>query len=74
MEAGNWTQHVGLVIHPAVGALVYAIILVPNLAHATHGPSLPVELILPVVMCLLLAVQAGAIRIARRRSGSDLLS
>jgi hypothetical protein len=64
----------GLVIHPAIGGLVYVIIVVANASHATHGPSLPVEVILPLVMCLLLVVQAGAIRVARRRSGSDLIS
>jgi hypothetical protein len=59
----------GLLVHPAAGALVYGIILVSSSAHATHGPALPVVVILPLVMCLLLAVQLGAIRIARRRSG-----
>jgi hypothetical protein len=67
-------KRIGLLIHPSAGALVYAIILVSNLAHSTHRPALPVEVILPLVMCLLLAVQAGAIRAARRRSGSDPLS
>jgi hypothetical protein len=73
MEAGTWTKHVpkrvGLLIHPALGALVYVIILVANSAHATHGLRLTAEVILPLVMCLLLVGQAGAIRLARRRSG-----
>jgi hypothetical protein len=62
-------KRIGLVIHPAAGALVYVIILVSRSAHANHGPALTMEVILPLVMCLLLAVQVGAIRIARRRSG-----
>jgi hypothetical protein len=69
-----WLAMVGASFHPAVGALVYGILLVPNLAHSAHGPALPVEVILPLVMCLLLVVQAGAIRTARRRSGSGLSS
>jgi hypothetical protein len=66
-------KRIGLFLHPAAGALVYLIIIVAS-AHATHGRSLPREVLLPLVMCLLLAVQAGAIRTARRRSGSDLIS
>jgi hypothetical protein len=62
-------KRIGLLIHPALGAVVYVIILAANSAHATHGPRTPAEVILPLVMCLLLAVQAGAIRVARRRSG-----
>jgi hypothetical protein len=67
-------KRIGLLIHPAAGALVYVIILVATSAHATRGPRMPVEVILPLVMCLLLVVQAGAIRMARRRSGSGLAS
>jgi len=62
-------KRVGLLIHPGVGALVFAIILVANATHTTHGPSIPIEVILPLAMCVLLVVQAGAIRVARRRSG-----
>jgi hypothetical protein len=62
-------KRVGLLTHPAIGALVYVLIVVANSAHATRGPSLPLEVILPIVMCLLLVVQAGAIRVARQRSG-----
>lgn len=67
-------KRVGLLLHPAVGALVYVIILVATSARATRGPRMPVEVILPLAMCLLLVVQAGAIRMARRRSGSGLAS
>lgn len=63
-------KRIGLFIHPAVGALVYAIILVSSSGRATHGPTLTREVILPLAMCLLLVVQVGAIRVARRRSGA----
>lgn len=66
-------KRVGLVLHPAAGALIYVIFLVARSSHAAHGPSLPVEVILPLVLCLLLIVQAGAIRVSRRRSGSGLM-
>lgn len=62
-------KRIGLLIHPAVGALVYVIILVASSGHAAHRPRFPVEVFLPLVMCVLLVVQAGAIRVARRRSG-----
>lgn len=60
----------GLVVHPAAGALVYVIFATIGRAGSANGrPALPREVIFPVVMCLLLVVQAGAIRVARRRSG-----
>jgi hypothetical protein len=58
-------KRLGLVLHPAAGALVYVL-----LAVTTHGShKAPPDFILPLVMCLLLAVQIGAIRVARGRSG-----
>jgi hypothetical protein len=66
-------KRIGLVLHPAVGVLLFVIVLVAGRAHATHGPSFPVGVFLPLLMCLLLVVQAGAIRVARRRSGSGLM-
>jgi 4-amino-4-deoxy-L-arabinose transferase-like glycosyltransferase len=67
-------KRIGLLLHPAAGALVYVLVVVAGSSHGTHGRSLPVEVILPLIMCLLLVVQAGAIRVARRRPGSGLLS
>lgn len=62
-------KRVGLALHPAAGALVYVLLAVAGYAAAHPGrPSSPVEVILPIIMCLLLFVQVGAIRIARQRA------
>ena len=62
-------KRVGLIIHPGVGALLYAILLAARFAgHAKSGSHAPGPIILPLVMCVLLVVQAGAIQVARRRS------
>jgi hypothetical protein len=58
-------KRLGLIVHPAVGALVYVITGVVT-HHSAKGPPV---FILPGVMCLLLIVQVGAIRVARGRSG-----
>jgi hypothetical protein len=59
-------KRLGLIVHPAAGVLVYVIF-----ALTTHhsSKSSPV-LIVPIVMCVLLAVQVGAIRVARIKSGT----
>jgi hypothetical protein len=59
-------KRLGLIIHPAAGAGVYVIFAVAN-HHA--GKSAPV-FISPIIMCVLLAVQIGAIKVARTRSGT----
>jgi hypothetical protein len=59
-------KRLGLIIHPAAGAGVYVIFAVAN-HHA--GKSAPV-FIGPLIMCVLLAVQIGAIKVARTRSGT----
>ncbi|HLN68643.1 MAG TPA: hypothetical protein VK280_15390 [Streptosporangiaceae bacterium] len=58
-------KRLGLIVHPAVGALVYVLSAV--VAH--HSAKTAPVFILPGVMCLLLIVQIGAIRVARGRSG-----
>ncbi len=60
-------KRLGLIVHPAVGALVYIITAVA--AH--HSAKAAPVFILPGVMCLLLVVQVGAIRMARGRSGPE---
>jgi hypothetical protein len=60
-------KQLGLVIHPAAGALIYAISTVLGHGHAGHGGKSAPYLIMPAVMGLLLVVQVGAIRVARRR-------
>jgi hypothetical protein len=56
----------GLIVHPAAGVLLYVIT-----AAVTHHPhqSSPV-FIVPLVMCVLLVVQVGAINVARNRVGT----
>jgi hypothetical protein len=65
----NWMpRNVGLVLHPALGAVVYVIFVVTAFharADGTSGPTIGLTLAL-VVMLL---VQTGAIRIALTRSG-----
>ena len=60
------SKRLGLIMHPAAGVLVYVIS-----ALATHhsSKSSPV-FIVPLVMCVLLAVQVGAIKVARTKSGT----
>lgn len=56
----------GLVMHPAAGAVIYVIS-----AATTRNPAKAASAvyIFPVVMCVLLVVQVGAIKVARGRSG-----
>jgi len=61
-------KRVGLILHPAVGLLIFVLILVAMSRTGRHGPSAPIDVILPLAMCVLLVVQAGAIRVARTRS------
>jgi hypothetical protein len=53
-------------MHPAAGVLVYVIS-----ALATHHPSSKSSpaFFIPLIMCVLLAVQIGAIKVARSKSG-----
>jgi hypothetical protein len=62
-------KRVGLIIHPAAGAVVLVITAVAgkSAGHPSHGAPL---VIFPVIMAVLLVVQIGAITVARRRSGS----
>jgi len=64
------SKRFGLIMHPAAGVVVYVITAV-----ATHHPhkSSPV-IIVPILMCVLLAVQIGAINVARNRAGTADLS
>lgn len=55
----------GLLVWPAAGALIYVLFAVIG----ARGGGSVTHVILPLVMCLLLAVQAGAIRVARRTAG-----
>jgi hypothetical protein len=66
-------KRAGLIMHPAAGALIFLIIGIvshgqPATGTSSHGPPPPV--ILPIIMGVLLVVQIGAIRVARRKSGA----
>jgi hypothetical protein len=66
-------KRAGLVIHPALGALVFLIIGIVSRGKPAAGPSshgAPTHIILPIIMGVLLVVQIGAIMVARRRSGA----
>ena|ERR1700722_130672 len=63
-------KRTGLILHPAVGALIY-VIFIAAVEGSPGGPSAansPPYIILPA-MLIVLIVQAGAIRVARRRAG-----
>jgi predicted metal-binding membrane protein len=60
----------GLIIWPALGALIYAILAIASAGLLRHHPAratAPV-IILPVVLVLAAAFEWGAIRAARRNS------
>lgn len=56
----------GLVMHAAVGAVIYIISVVTTRNPAKAASA---DYIFPAVMCVLLIVQFGAIKVARGRSG-----
>ena len=60
------SKRLGLIVHPAAGVLVYVIsALAPH-----HSSKSSTAFIVPLVMCVLLAVQVGAIKVARTKSGT----
>jgi 4-amino-4-deoxy-L-arabinose transferase-like glycosyltransferase len=64
------SKRIGLVMHPAAGAVVFVISAVVIQGHSANGASkAPPYVIFPILMCVLLAVQLGAIRVARRKVG-----
>ena len=64
------SKRVGLVMHPAVAAVVF--LLTAFVRHgnsANRASSGPLPHVFPVIiMCVLLAAQVGAVWVARRRS------
>jgi hypothetical protein len=56
----------GLIMHPAAGVLVYVISALATHHSSKSSPAF----IVPLVMCVLLAVQVGAIKVARTKSGT----
>jgi 4-amino-4-deoxy-L-arabinose transferase-like glycosyltransferase len=65
------SKRAGLVMHPAAGAVTFLIFAFVGHGNSANGASSKAHpyVILPVIMCVLLVTQAGAIRVARRRSG-----
>ena len=62
-------KRIGLVIHPAAGALVFLLFALVGHDNPANASSKALPHVLPVIiLCVLLAVQAGAIWVARRRS------
>jgi hypothetical protein len=64
-------KRIGLIVHPAVGAVV--LVLLAWVGHASSGTSShkPSSVILLATMGVLVIVQIGAIRVARRKAGAD---
>ncbi len=60
------SKRLGLITHPAAGALLFVISAVTT--H--HSAKSTLAFILPLCMCILLAVQIGAIKVARTKSGT----
>ena len=60
------SKRLGLIMHPAAGVLVYVIIALATRHSSKSSPAF----IVPVIMCVLLAVQVGAIKVARTKSGT----
>ncbi len=57
----------GLVMHPAAGVVIYVISAVTTRNPAKASSAV---YIFPIVMCVLLCVQVGAIKVARTKSGT----
>ncbi len=60
------SKPLGLIIHPAAGVVVYVISALATHHSSKSSPAF----IAPLVMCVLLAVQVGAIKVARTKSGT----
>jgi hypothetical protein len=60
-------KNTGLVLHPALGAVVYAIIFVTVRDHRTHGGLGPTAG-LSIALGVMLIAQIGALAVARTRS------
>ena len=63
-------KRVGLLLHPAIAVVIFAVLIAAPQAGGTKNGSGPGPVFLPAIMVALLVVQAGAIWVARRRYGS----
>ena len=66
------SKRLGLVMHPAAAAVAYLILGVVSHGKSASSASshAPPYFILPLIMGVMLVTQAGAITVARRRSGA----
>jgi hypothetical protein len=58
----------GLILHPVAGLVIFAISVATT--HNNPAKASSAVYIFPIVMCVLLIVQVGAIKVARSRSGT----
>jgi hypothetical protein len=61
------SKRTGLIMHPAAGVVVFIILIAVSAGTGAKAAAVPK--FLPVVMGILLVTQAGAIWVARSRSG-----
>jgi hypothetical protein len=61
-------KRLGLVLHPAAGAVIYVICALEIKQPAGSALKHPVWYVLLIAMCVLLVAQVYAINVARRRS------
>ncbi len=62
-------KRVGLLLHPAIAVVIFVVLIVAPQVGGTKNGHGPGPVFLPAIMIVLLVVQAGAIWVARRRSG-----
>ena len=68
----NWVpKNVGLIMWPAAGAVVYAILLVTARREQATGGGSGAAIGLTVALVFALITQVGALRVARNRQGSE---
>ncbi len=72
---GNFqSKRTGLITYPAVGAgMIVLLAGIGQIRPDRHAAGQFLAIILPITMVVLIVTQAGAIRAARRNSGSDLI-
>ena len=65
-------KRIGLVIHPAAGAVVFLLSVFVGHGHTANGGSSKAltHVFSVIILCVLLAVQVGAVRVARRKSAA----
>jgi len=62
------SKRIGLAIYPAAGAVILLILVFVSYLPANGNSNTSGYVVSPVIMCLLLVAQVGALRLARRAS------